>query len=175
VQLIVTVPTVVDRVIQQAIAQVLSPLVEPTFSPHSFGFRPKRSAHQAVKQVQGLIKQRRRIAVDVDLSKCFDRINHDLLMSKLAVHVQDKRLLALIGHYLRAGIMDKGTLLPSTEGVPQGGPLSPLLSNIMLDSLDKELDRRGHCFARYADDFIILVKSQRAGVRVLSSISRYLV
>ena len=168
------IPTVVDRVIQQAIAQVLSPIVEPTFSPHSFGFRPKRSARQAVKQVQGFIKQRRRIAVDVDLSKCFDRINHDLLMSKLAVHVQDKRLLVLIGHYLRAGIMEKGTLLPSTEGVPQGGPLSPLLSNIMLDSLDKELERRGHCFARYADDFIILVKSQRAGERVLSSISRYL-
>jgi RNA-directed DNA polymerase len=168
------IPTVVDRVIQQAIAQVLSPMVEPTFSPHSFGFRPNRSAHQAVKQVRGFIKQRRRIAVDVDLSKCFDRINHDLLMSKLAVHVQDKRLLVLIGHYLRAGIMEKGTLLPSTEGVPQGGPLSPLLSNIMLDSLDKELERRGHCFARYADDFIILVKSQRAGERVLCSISRYL-
>jgi RNA-directed DNA polymerase len=168
------IPTVLDRVIQQAIAQVLSPIVEPTFSEHSFGFRPYRSARQAVKQVQRFIKQKRRIAVDVDLSKCFDRINHDLLMSRLAVHIQDKRLLTLIGHYLRAGIMDKGTLLPSTEGVPQGGPLSPLLSNIMLDSLDRELERRGHAFARYADDFIILVKSQRAGERVLASISQYL-
>lgn len=168
------IPTVLDRVIQQAIAQVLSPIVEPTFSAHSFGFRPNRSAHQAVKQVQGFIKQKRRIAVDVDLSQCFDRINHDLLMSKLRAHIRDKRLLTLIGHYLRAGITDNGRKLPSTEGVPQGGPLSPLLSNIMLDSLDKELERRGHTFARYADDFIILVKSQRAGERVLASISRFL-
>jgi RNA-directed DNA polymerase len=146
------IPTVLDRVIQQAITQILSPIFEPTFSENSFGFRPNRSGHQAVKQVQRLIKQKRRIAVDVDLSKFFDRVNHDLMMSKLAVRIRDKRLLALIGHYLRAGIMDKGRLSPSTEGVPQGGPLSPLLSNILLDSLDKELERRGHQFARYADD-----------------------
>lgn len=168
------IPTVVDRVIQQAITQVLSPIIDPTFSTYSFGFRPHRSAHQAIHQVQRYIKQKRRIAVDVDLSKCFDRIHHDLLMSKLAIHIQDKRLLALIGRYLRAGIIDNGKRYPSTEGVPQGGPLSPLLSNVMLDSLDKELERRGHCFARYADDFMILVKSPRAGKRVLGSISRFL-
>lgn len=168
------IPTVLDRVIQQAITQVLSPIFEPTFSDNSFGFRPNRSGHQAVKRVQGLIKQKRHIAVDVDLSKFFDRVNHDLLMSKLSVRIQDKQLLALIGHYLRAGIMDKGSLQASTEGVPQGSPLSPLLSNVLLDSLDKELERRGHPFARYADDFIILIKSKRAGERVLASISRYL-
>ena len=168
------IPTVLDRVIQQAITQVLSPIFEPTFSENSFGFRPNRSGQQAVKQVQGLIKQKRRIAVDVDLSKFFDRVNHDLMMSKLSAHIWDKQLLALIGHYLRAGIMDKGRFSPSTKGVPQGGPLSPLLSNILLDSLDKELEQRGHHFARYADDFIILMKSKRAGERVLASISRYL-
>ena len=167
------IPTVLDRVIQQA-TQILSPIFDPTFSENSFGFRPNRSGHEAVKQVQRLIKQKRRIAVDVDLSKFFDRVNHDLMMSKLSVRIRDKRLLALIGHYLRAGIMDKGKLFPSTEGVPQGGPLSPLLSNILLDSLDKELENRGHQFARYADDFIILMKSKRAGERVLASVSRYL-
>ena len=168
------IPTVLDRVIQQAITQVLSPIFEPTFSENSFGFRPNRSGHEAVKQVQWLIKQKRQIAVDVDLSKFFDRVNHDLLMSKLSVRIRDKQLLALIGHYLRAGIMDEGSLQASTEGVPQGSPLSPLLSNILLDSLDKELERRGHRFASYADDFIILMKSKRAGERVLASISRYL-
>ena len=168
------IPSVLDRVIQQAITQILSPIFDPTFSANSFCFRPKRSAQQAVKQVQGFIKQKRQIAVDVDLSKFFDRVNHDLLMSKLSIRIRDKRLMALIGHYLRTGIMDKGRLLASSEGVPQGGPLSPLLSNILLDSLDKELEHRGHYFARYADDFIILVKSLRAGKRVLSSISRFL-
>lgn len=168
------IPTVLDRVIQQAITQVLSPIFEPTFSDNSFGFRPKRNGQQAVKQVHRLIKQKRCIAVDVDLSKFFDRVDHDLMMSKLAILIKDKRLLSLIGRYLRAGIMDKGKLQPSIEGVPQGGPLSPLLSNILLDSLDKELECRGHQFARYADDFIILMKSKRAGERVLSSISRYL-
>ncbi len=168
------IPTVLDRVIQQAITQVLSPIFEPTFSDNSFGFRPNRSGHQAVKQVHRLIKQKRRIAVDVDLSKFFDRVNHDLMMTKLSIRIKDKRLLSLIGYFLRAGIMNKGCLQPSTEGVPQGGPLSPLLSNILLDSLDKELERRGHQFARYADDFIILMKSKRAGERVLASISRYL-
>lgn len=168
------VPTIIDRVIQQAIAQVLTPIFDPSFSDNSFGFRPNRSASQGVKQVQEFIKEGRRIAVDVDLSKFFDRVDHDILMSKVAARVRDKRLLKLIGKYLRAGISDKGEVSPSTLGVPQGGPLSPLLSNIMLDSLDKELETRGHKFTRYADDFIILVKSQRAGERVLASITRYL-
>ncbi len=168
------IPTVFDRVIQQAIMQILSPLFDPTFSNHSYGFRPHRNASQAVTQVNGYIKQNRKIAVDVDLSKFFDRVNHDLLMTKLAVQIKDKQLMKLIGHYLRAGIMEKGKRRPSTEGVPQGGPLSPLLSNIMLDSLDRELEKRKHKFARYADDFIILVKSKRAGKRVLKSISCYL-
>ena len=168
------IPTVLDRVIQQAITQILSPIFDPTFSENSFGFRPKRCGRHAVKQVHGFIQQKRRIAVDVDLSTFFDRVNHDLLMSKRSLRIRDKRLLTLIGHYLRAGIMDKEQRLPSTDGVPQGGPLSPLLSNILLDSLDKELEHRGHCFARYADDFIILVKSQRAGERVLASVTQYL-
>lgn len=168
------IPTVVDRVIQQAITQVLSPIIDNTFSDNSFGFRPNRSGQQAVKQVQQIIKSKRKIAVDVDLSKFFDRVNHDLLMRNLSRHIKDKRLLKLIGRYLRAGICDNGTLVPSLEGVPQGGPLSPLLSNIMLDDLDKELEQRGHQFARYADDFIILVKSKRAGERVLGSVTRFL-
>ncbi|QZO11379.1 group II intron reverse transcriptase/maturase [Pseudoalteromonas piscicida] len=168
------IPTVVDRVIQQAITQVLSPIIDSTFSDNSFGFRPNRNGQQAVKQVQQIIKSKRNIAVDVDLSKFFDRVNHDLLMRNLSRHVKDKRLLKLIGRYLRAGIDDNGTLIPSLEGVPQGGPLSPLLSNIMLDDLDKELEQRGHQFARYADDFIILVKSKRAGERVLASVTRFL-
>lgn len=168
------IPTVVDRVIQQAITQVLSPIVDKTFSDNSFGFRPRRNGQQAVKQVQQIIKSKRNIAIDVDLSKFFDRVNHDLLMRNLSRHVKDKRLLKLIGRYLRAGIEDNGTLTPSLEGVPQGGPLSPLLSNIMLDDLDKELEQRGHQFARYADDFIILVKSKRAGERVLASVTRLL-
>lgn len=168
------IPTVVDRVIQQAITQVLSPIIDSTFSDNSVGFRPNRNGQQAVKQVQQMIKSKRNIAVDVDLSKFFDRVNHDLLMRNLSRHVKDKRLIKLIGRYLRAGIDDNGTLIPSLEGVPQGGPLSPLLSNIMLDDLDKELEQRGHQFARYADDFIILVKSKRAGERVLASVTRFL-
>ncbi|TMN46388.1 reverse transcriptase domain-containing protein, partial [Pseudoalteromonas piscicida] len=135
-----------------AITQVLSPIIDNTFSDNSFGFRPNRNGQQAVKQVQQIIKSKRNIAVDVDLSKFFDRVNHDLLMRNLSRHVKDKRLLKLIGRYLRAGIDDNGTLIPSLEGVPQGGPLSSLLSNIMLDDLDKELEQRGHQFARYADD-----------------------
>ena len=168
------IPTVTDRVIQQAIAQVLTPIFDPGFSEHSFGFRPGRNGQQAVKQVQSIIKEGRCFAVDVDLSKFFDRVNHDLLMTLLSRKVTDKRLLKLISRYLRAGIMDKQHFIESREGVPQGGPLSPLLANIMLDPLDKELERRGHKFARYADDFTILVKSQRAGERVLTSISGYL-
>lgn len=168
------IPTVTDRVIQQAIAQVLTPIFDPGFSDNSFGFRPGRKGHQAVKQVQGVIKQGRRFAVDVDLSKFFDRVNHDLLMTLLGHKVKNKRLLKLIMRYLRAGVIDNQFYSESREGVPQGGPLSPLLANIMLDPLDKELEKRGHSFARYADDFTIVVKSQRAGQRVLRSISRYL-
>lgn len=168
------IPTVTDRVIQQAIAQVLAPVFDSDFSDNSFGFRPNRNGQQAVKQVQGIIKTGRRFAVDVDLSKFFDRVNHDLLMTFLGYKVKDKRLLKLIKRYLRAGVIDNQLYSASHEGVPQGGPLSPLLANIMLDPLDKELEKRGHKFARYADDFTILVKSQRAGERVLHSISRYL-
>jgi RNA-directed DNA polymerase len=161
-------------VIQQAMVQVLSPKFDPSFSNHSHGFRPKRSAHDAVREVQGCCKQGKRMAVDIDLSKFFDRVNHDLLMSLLGRRLRDKGLLKLIGRYLRAGIQDGDILLPSHEGVPQGGPLSPLLSNIMLDELDKELERRGHSFSRYADDIIILVKSRRAGARVLQSLTRFI-
>ncbi len=168
------IPTVSDRVIQQAIAQVLTPIFDPGFSSNSFGFRPNRNGQQAVKQVQSIIKQGRRFVVDVDLSKFFDRVNHDLLMSRLGCKVRDKRLLKLIKHYLRAGFIDNQLYSESREGVPQGGPLSPLLANIMLDPLDKELEKRGHRFARYADDFTIVVNSLRAGKRVLRSISRHL-
>ena len=168
------IPTVTDRVIQQAITQVLTPIFDPGFSEHSFGFRPGRNGQQAVKQVQSIIKEGRRFAVDVDLSKFFDRVNHDLLMTRLGDKVKDKRLLRLIKRYLRAGFIDNQFKGESRVSVPQGGPLSPLLANIMLDSLDKELEKRGHKFARYADDFTILVKSQRAGERVLRSISQYL-
>ena len=168
------IPTITDRVIQQAIAQVLTPIFDPDFSENSFGFRPNRNGQQAVKQVQSIIKTGRRFAVDVDLSKFFDRVNHNLLMTLLGYKVKDKRLLKLIKRYLRAGFIDNRFYGESLEGVPQGGPLSPLLANIMLDPLDKELEKRGHRFARYADDFTILVKSQRAGKRVLQSISRFL-
>ncbi len=168
------IPTVIDRVIQQAIAQVLTPIFDPGFSNNSFGFRPGRNGQQAVKQVQGIIKEGHRFAVDVDLSKFFDRVDHDLLMTHLGYKVKDKRLLRLVSHYLRAGVIDNQFFSESREGVPQGGPLSPLLANILLDSLDKELEKRGHRFARYADDFTILVKSRRAGERVLRSISQYL-
>ncbi len=168
------IPTITDRVIQQAIAQVLTPIFDPEFSDNSFGFRPNRNGQQAVKQVQSIIKTGRRFAVDVDLSKFFDRVNHNLLMTHLGYKVKDKRLLKLIKRYLKAGVVDNQLYSESREGVPQGGPLSPLLANIMLDPLDKELEKRGHKFARYADDFTILVKSQRAGERVLQSISRFL-
>ena len=168
------IPTVQDRVIQQAMAQVLTPLFDPGFSNNSFGFRPGRNGQQAVKQVQGIVCDGYRTAVDIDLSKFFDRVNHDLLMTLLGRKVKDPSLMQLIGRYLRAGVMDNHRLIESREGVPQGGPLSPLLANIMLDPLDKELEKRGHRFARYADDFTILVKSPRAGERVLHSISRYL-
>jgi len=168
------IPTIKDRVIQQAIAQILVPIFDPTFSNNSFGFRPNRNGQQAAKQVQSIIKEGRRFAVDVDLSKFFDRVNHDLLMTHLSYKLKDKELLKLIAKYLRAGIMSGKHFVESREGVPQGGPLSPLLANIMLDPLDKELEKRGHKFARYADDFTILVKSKHAGERILNSISNYL-
>jgi RNA-directed DNA polymerase len=168
------IPTVVDRVIQQAMAQVLGPLFDPDFSASSFGFRPGRSAHQAVKQIQGYIKTGSKVAVDMDLAKFFDRVNHDALMARVARKVRDKAVLRLMGKYLRAGVLVGEDLQPTATGVPQGSPLSPLLSNIMLDDLDKELERRGHQFARYCDDFLIVVKSQRAGERVKASLTRFL-
>lgn len=169
------IPIVLDRVIQQAIAQRLLPIFDPNFSESSFGFRPGRSAHDAVFQTREYIRKGHRVAVDADLSKFFDTVDHDILMRRVARKIRDKRVLRLIGRYLRAGVVIKGRLEKTCNGVPQGGPLSPLLANILLDDLDKELEKRGHLFSRYADDFIILVKSRRSGKRVMASISRYLV
>jgi RNA-directed DNA polymerase len=168
------IPTVMDRVIQQAIAQILTPVFEPHFSEFSFGFRPNRSAHQAVKKVLKDIQRGYAYAVDIDLEKFFDTVDHDILMNRVSRIVRDKGILHLIGKYLRAGVVVSGSLKQTSTGVPQGGPLSPILSNILLDDLDKELEKRGHKFARYADDLIILVKSKRAGERVMESISRFL-
>ena len=168
------IPTVLDRLIQQSIAQVIGPILDPNFSDYSFGFRPKRSAHQAVRHVSEGIKSGRRVAVDLDLSKFFDRVDHDVLMCRLARKVTDRRVLRLVGKYLRAGVMVEKRLQRTREGVPQGGPLSPLLANVVLDDLDKELESRGHHFARYADDFVILVKSLRAGERVMASVTLFL-
>lgn len=168
------IPTVSDRVIQQAITQVLVPVFDSHFSESSYGFRPGRSAHQAVKQVLCLINEGYRYAVDIDLAKFFDTVDHDVLMLRVSRRVTDKGILKLIGKYLRAGVVVNGRLNRTSKGVPQGGPLSPLLSNILLDDLDKELEKRGHQFCRYADDLIILVKSERAGERVMGSISRFL-
>lgn len=168
------IPTVLDRIIQQAIAQVLGFIFDPLFSESSCGFRPGRSAHDGVRQVKQLIGQGYTVAVDTDLSKFFDKVNHDVLMVRVSRQIQDKRVLSLIGKYLRAGVMVNGCLQATPAGVPQGGPLSPLLANILLDDLDKELERRGHHFVRYADDFIIMVKSMSAGNRVMASIRRFL-
>lgn len=168
------IPSVQDRLIQQALHQVLSPLFEETFSTHSYGFRPGCSAAQAVQQARNYIEEGRRWVVDADLEKFFDRVNHDILMSRVAYKVKDKRVLKLIRSYLQAGIMEGGITTARTEGTPQGGPLSPLLSNILLTDLDRELERRGHCFCRYADDCNIYVRSRRAGERVLASITRFL-
>jgi RNA-directed DNA polymerase len=168
------VPCVVDRVIQQAILQVLSPIFDPGFSESSFGSRPKRSAHGAIQQVKTFVKVGYRYVVDLDLEKFFDTVNHDVLMSRVARKVKDKTLLALIGRYLRAGVMVGSNFEPTELGTPQGSPLSPLLSNILLDDLDKELEARGHRFARYMDDLVILVKSRRAGRRVMAKIGHYL-
>jgi len=168
------IPNVLDRLIQQAIQQVLTPVFDPSFSDSSHGFRPKRSAHGAAKQVQRTIRRGYRFVVDMDLSKFFDRVQHDVLMNRLARRVSDKRLLKLIGRYLRAGVMVEGILQPSPEGTPQGGPLSPLLANILLDDLDQELERRGLPFVRYADDFVIFTRSQRSAERVFAGVTRYL-
>ena len=168
------IPNVLDRLIQQAICQVLTPIFDPGFSESSFGFRPGRSAHGAAKRVQQIIRQRHEYCVDVDLSKFFDRVQHDVLMNRVGRKVHDVRLLRLIGRYLRAGVMVEGVLQPTDEGSPQGGPLSPLLSIILLDDLDKELERRGLKFVRYADDFVIFVRSERSAQRVFTSVQRYL-
>lgn len=164
------IPTVVDRLIQQAMLQVLQPRFDPTFSEHSYGFRPRRGAHGAVCAAQRYVQQGKTWVVDVDLSKFFDRVNHDILMGKLAHRIEDKRVLALIRRYLNAGIMASGVVTSRHEGTPQGGPLSPLLANVMLDEVDKELEKRGHCFARYADDCNVYVQSKRAGERVLTAL-----
>lgn len=161
------IPTVNDRVVQQAIAQVLNPIIDPTFSESSFGFRPGRNAQGAVKQIQRFIKEGYRVAVDIDLSKFFDRVDHDILMHRLKRHISDKALLKLIGRYLRAGVRIDTNLHPTPQGVPQGGPLSPLLANVVLDDLDKYLEANGCQFARYADDFTICVKSTSAGHRTM--------
>ena len=170
------IPTVLDRVIQQAMAQILTPIYEPVFSEHSYGFRPARSAHDAIKAVQQKSKAGRKTwVVDCDLKSFFDTVNHDVLMERLGHRIKDRRVLSLIGKYLRAGVgMPSGKLDPTYSGVPQGGPLSPLLANILLDDLDRELEKRGHFFARYADDFVILCRSPRAAKRVLESVTRFI-
>src|SRR5436309_3533110 len=168
------IPTVIDRLIQQALHQVLSPLFEPDFSESSYGFRPNRSAQQAVLKAREYVCEGRRWVVDIDLEKFFDRVNHDILMSRLARRIKDKRVLRLIRRYLQAGMMSDGLTTARREGTPQGGPLSPLLSNILLDELDKELERRGHKFCRYADDCNIYVQSRSAGERVMKSVTRFL-
>jgi len=168
------IPTLTDRMIQQALHQVLSPIFEATFSESSYGFRPGRNAHQAVKAAKQYVAEGRRVVVDMDLEKFFDRVNHDLLMEKLSKKISDGRVLRLIRRYLEAGMMADGMVSQRTEGTPQGGPLSPLLSNILLTELDRELERRGHAFCRYADDCNIYVRSQQAGERVMASITQFL-
>lgn len=167
------IPTVMDRLIQQALLQVMTPIFDPYFSPNSYGFRPGKRAHDAIKQAQKYIREGYRWAVDMDLEKFFDRVNHDILMSRVAKKVNDKRVLKLIRAYLNAGVMEQGITKSTVEGTPQGGPLSPLLANILLDDLDKELSKRGHRFVRYADDCNIFVKSRRAGIRIMGSITNY--
>ena len=168
------IPTLTDRLIQQALHQVLQPIFEADFSESSYGFRPGRSAHEAVKAARRYIAEGRRFVVDMDLEKFFDRVNHDLLMGKLAKQIGDERVLKLIRRYLEAGVMAEGLASPRTEGTPQGGPISPLLSNILLTDLDRELERRGHCFCRYADDCNVYVRSKAAGERVMASLTRFL-
>lgn len=168
------IPTVIDRLVQQAIVQVLEPILDLTFSESSYGFRPNRSAHQALLKAREYVRDKRNFVVDIDLDKFFDRVNHDVLMSRLAMRIKDKRLLKIIRRFLIAGMMKQGVCTERFEGMPQGGNLSPLLSNLLLDELDKELEKRGHKFCRYADDCNIYVKSQKAGERVMSSIKKFL-
>jgi len=168
------IPTVLDRFIQQAVLQVLQGQWDPTFSEHSYGFRPGRSAHQAVAAAQQYMADGLRWVVDLDLEKFFDRVNHDRLMAAVAQRVKDKRVLKLIRAFLNAGVMENGLISPTDEGAPQGGPLSPLLSNLVLDELDRELAKRGHRFARYADDCNIYVRSERAGRRVMASVTQFI-
>jgi len=169
------IPTVIDRMIQQALLQVLQPIFDPTFSNDSHGFRPGRSAHGAVLRAREHITAGYRWVVDLDLAKFFDRVNHDVLMARVARRAKDRRVLLLLRRYLQAGMMEGGLVSPRVEGMPQGGPLSPLLSNILLDELDKELERRGHRFVRYADDCNVYVRSKAAGERVMASLERFLV
>ena len=168
------IPTVVDRLVQQGILQVLEPLLDPTFSESSYGFRPGRNAHQALRQAQEYVAEGWEIVVDLDLEKFFDRVNHDILMSRLARRVADKRLLRIVRRFLEVGMMQRGVCIERYQGTPQGGPLSPLLSNLLLDDLDQELERRGHRFCRYADDCNIYVRSQVAGERVKASVTAFL-
>jgi group II intron reverse transcriptase/maturase len=166
------IPTVLDRFIQQALLQVLQPIIDPTFSNSSFGFRPGRSAHDAIARAREAIQEGRHYVVDVDLEKFFDRVNHDVLMERLARRIEDKRMLRLIRRYLEAGMMANGVVMAREEGTPQGGPLSPLLANVLLDEVDKDLERNGHAFARYADDCNVYVHSKRAGERVMSRLTK---
>ncbi len=168
------IPCVLDRVLMQSIAKVLGEIFNPTFSLNSYGYMPGRSVQQAARQAQGYYRQGYRFQVDIDLEKFFDTVNHDILMDRVGRRVKSKSLLKLLGRLLRAGVMVKGRLQPTRIGIPQGSPVSPILSNILLDDLDKELEKRGHKFIRYADDVAIFVKSKRAGERVLASVSRYL-
>lgn len=166
------IPTVTDRLIQQALLQVLQPLLDSTFSKHSYGFRPRRRAHDAVLAAQSFVQSGRHVVVDVDLEKFFDRVNHDILIDRLRKRIADAGIIRLIRAYLNAGIMDGGVVMERHQGTPQGGPLSPLLANVLLDEVDKELERRGHCFARYADDCNVYVSSRRAGERVMALLRR---
>lgn len=166
------IPTVQDRLIQQAMLQVLQPMLDPTFSPHSHGFRPGRSAHGAVLEAQSYVQAGRRIVVDVDLEQFFDRVNHDILMGRLQKRIGDAQIIALIRAYLNSGIMMGGIVMAREQGTPQGGPLSPLLANVLLDEVDKALEQRGHCFVRYADDCNVYVRSRKAGERVMAMLRR---
>jgi RNA-directed DNA polymerase len=166
------IPTVTDRLIQQAVLQVLQPILDPTFSEHSYGFRPGRRAQDAVLAARAYVQSGRRVVVDVDLSKFFDRVNHDILIDRLRKRIDDAGVIRLVRAYLNSGIMDDGVVQSRHEGTPQGGPLSPLLANVLLDEVDKELERRGHCFARYADDANVYVRSKRAGERVMALLRR---
>ena len=166
------IPTVLDRFIQQALLQVLQPMFDPSFSQHSHGFRPGRRAHDAIVEAQRYVQQGRRIVVDVDLEQFFDRVNHDVLMGRLGKRIGDRRVLGLIRRYLEAGVLANGLAMERYEGTPQGGPLSPLLANVLLDEVDKELERRGYAFVRYADDCNVYVRSRRAGERVMGLLTR---